>query len=133
MKIKILSLLFVALFSTSLFAQQQITNEEHERILTHVEDNLYNVQFLNSTNEIVQEGQYWKENETLKPHGTWTLYSMTSGDIVTTSTFDKGERISVETIVDGKIVKADKQQLSILKIEKEIDRLEKRLADLKEN
>lgn len=133
MRTKILSLLIIAAFSTGLFAQQSITNEKHERILTHVEDNVFNVKFYNASGIVVQEGQYWKEGDSFKPHGKWALYSSASGDIVTTSTFDKGERISVETIIDGKVVKADKQQLAIKQIEKQIDQLEKRLADLKQN
>ena len=132
MKTKILSLLIVAAFSTGLYAQQTITNEKHERVLTHVEDNIFNVKFYDASGNITQEGQYWKEGKSFKPHGKWALYSSIDGDIVTTSTFEKGERISVETVIDGKVVQADKQQLAIKQIEQKIDQLEKRLADLKE-
>ncbi|MEQ8524951.1 hypothetical protein [Gracilimonas sp.] len=133
MRTKVLSLLIIAAFSSGLFAQQSITNEKHERVLTHVEDNIFDVKFFDANGTVVQEGQYWKEGNSFKPHGKWALYSSASGDIVTTSTFEKGERVSVETVIDGKVVKADKQQLAIKQIEKQIDQLEKRLADLKEN
>ncbi|MBO6585403.1 MAG: hypothetical protein JJ953_04810 [Gracilimonas sp.] len=133
MKTKFLPILFIAVFSTGLFAQQNVTNEKHERVLAHIEDNIFSVKFYNAEGAVVQEGQYWKEGDLFKPHGKWALYSSIDGDIVTTSTFDKGERISVETVIDGKVVKADKQQLAIKQIEQQIDQLEKRLADLEEN
>lgn len=133
MKFNILSLLLLALLSTGLFAQQSITNEKHERVLTHVEDNIFDVKFYDAEGTIVQEGQYWKDGESFIPHGKWALYSTVDGDIVTTSTFDKGQRISVQTVIDGQVLKADKQQLAINQIKQQIDQLEKRLADLKEN
>ena len=131
MKSTITALLFIAIFSTTAFAQQTITNEKHEKIVTNIDENLFSVKFLDADGSIVQEGQYWEEENLLKPHGEWKLYS--SGEVITTSTFDKGERLSVETIIDGKVVKADKQMLAIKQIEQEIDQLEKRLADLKQN
>ncbi|MCP9290769.1 MULTISPECIES: hypothetical protein [Gracilimonas] len=133
MKTKFLPILFIAVFSTGLFAQQNITNEKHDRVLTHIEDNIFSVKFYDADGTVAQEGQYWKEGDLFRPHGKWALYSSIDGDIVTTSTFNKGERISVETVIDGKVVKADKQQFAIKQIEQQIDQLEKRLADLKEN
>jgi hypothetical protein len=132
MKFKTTIILLVALlFSTGLYAQQSITNEEYDKVVTNIDGNLFSVKFLETDGTVAQEGQYWQEDNLLKPHGTWTLYS--AGEVVTTSTFDKGERLSVETIIDGKVVKADKQALTIKKIEQEINQLEKRLADLKKN
>lgn len=133
MKSKLLSLLIIAGFSTGLFAQHSITNEKHQRVLSHVEANVFDVQFLNDEGEIVQEGQYWKDGDLYKPHGTWTLYSLIDGDVVTTSTFDKGERISVETVIDGKLVKADKEQLSAINKNRETKQLEASLTDSKEH
>ena len=131
MKSTITVLFFLAIFSATTFAQQTITNEKHEKVVTKIDNNLFSVKFLDTEGAVTQEGQYWKEGNLLKPHGEWTLYS--SGEVVTTSTFDKGERLSVETIIDGKVVKADKHLLAIKQIEQEIDQLEKRLADLKQN
>ncbi|WP_421773700.1 hypothetical protein [Gracilimonas sp.] len=133
MKTKILPILLLAVFSTGLFAQQSIINEKHQRVLTHAEDNIFNVKFYDADGTLVQEGQYWKDGESFKPHGKWALFSSINGNIVTTSTFNKGERISVETVIDGKVVKTDRHQLAIKQIEQKIDQLEKRLADLKEN
>lgn len=131
MKSKILSLMILAGFSTGLFAQQTVTNEKHQRVLSHFEANIFDVQFLNDEGEIVQEGQYWKDGDHYKPHGTWTLYSLIDGDVVTTSTFDKGEQISVETVIDGKLVKADKEQLAVKKINR-TKQLEASLTNSKE-
>ncbi|MAL18973.1 MAG: hypothetical protein CL670_04725 [Balneola sp.] len=132
MKFKTISILLLALlFTTGLNAQQTITNEEHKKVVTNIDGNLFSVKFLETDGTVAQEGQYWEEDNLLKPHGTWTLYS--AGEVVTTSTFNKGERLSVETIVNGKVIKADKQALTIKKLEQEINQLEKRLADLKKN
>lgn len=133
MKFKVLSLLIIAGFSTGLFAQQSITNEKHQRILSHVDANVFDVQFLNDEGDIVQEGQYWKDGDLYKPHGTWTLYSLIDGDIVTKSTFDKGERISVETVIDGKLVRADKEQLAVIKVNRDAKQLEASLTNTKEH
>lgn len=133
MKSTLLSLILIAGLSTGLFAQRTITNEKHKRVLSHVEANIFNVQFFNSDGELVQEGQYWRDGDLFKPHGNWVLYSEINGEVTTTSTFDKGERLSVQTTIDGEIVKADKQMLSIRNIENQIDQLEKKLADLKHN
>lgn len=133
MKFKVLTLLILAGFSTGLFAQQSITNVKHQRVLSHVEANVFNVQFLNDEGEIVQEGQYWKDGDLFKPHGIWTLYSLIDGDIVTKAVFDKGERISVETVIDGELVKADKQQLAVIKTNRKTEQLQVSLTNSKEH
>lgn len=115
MKRIISTILFALVLTTGLFAQQTITNEKHERILTQVETNIYDVQFLDSEGNVVQEGQYWRDGDSFKPHGTWTLFALNSGEVTTRSTFDKGEQLSVETIIDGMLVSVDKQQLVVRK------------------
>jgi hypothetical protein len=112
MKSIISTILFALVLTTGLFAQQTITNEQHERVLTHVEGNIYDVQFLDSRGTVVQEGQYWRDEDLLKPHGTWLLFAQHSKKVSTKATYEKGEQISVETIIDGKVIKADKQQLA---------------------
>ncbi len=133
MKSKILTLLILAGFSTALFAQQNIINEKHQRVLSHVEANVFNVQFMNDEGEIVQEGQYWKDGDLFKPHGIWTLYSLINGEVVTKATFDKGEKISVETVIDGELVKADKEQLAVIKINRETKQLQATLTNSKKH
>lgn len=111
MKSFISTILFALVLTTGLFAQQTIKNEKHERLLTHVEGNVFDVQFLDRDGNVVQEGQYWKEGDSFKPHGTWLLFAQNEDKVVTKATYEKGRQLTVETIIDGKVIKADKQQL----------------------
>ncbi|MDR9418742.1 hypothetical protein [Gracilimonas sp.] len=106
-------ILLALLLTTGLKAQQDITNQKHERVITHVENNLYDVKFLNEKGDVVQKGQYWRDGESILPHGTWLLFSGNVKDkVVTKATFDKGEQLTVETFINGKLVQADQQQLA---------------------
>jgi hypothetical protein len=113
MKSVISTLLFVLVLTTGLFAQQTITNEKHERLLTHVAGNIFDVQFIDGKGNVMQEGQYWRDGDLFKPHGSWTLFAHNSKEVVTKAIYEKGEQLSVETIINGKVIKADKQQLAI--------------------
>lgn len=107
MKSIISTILFALVLSTGLFAQQSIQNEKHQRILTHVEDNIFDVTFYDSSGNAVQEGQYWRDGEAFIPHGTWLLFSLNSDEVVTKATFYKGEQLTVETLIDGNVLKAE--------------------------
>lgn len=109
MKTVISTLLFALVLTTGLFAQQSVTNEKHERVLSHVEDNIFNVTFLDSNKDVVQQGQYWRDGDTYKPHGTWFLFAYGTDEIATTATYYKGKQLTVETIIDGKVIKANKE------------------------
>lgn len=115
MKMSLFTFLFALVFTTGLFAQQTITNEKHERVLTHVEHNIYDVQFFDQNGTVVQEGQYWKEGDKYKPHGTWILYAYNSQEIASKATFHKGKQLSIETMIEGELVKADLNQLAVNK------------------
>ncbi|MDR9417103.1 MAG: hypothetical protein RI564_12530 [Gracilimonas sp.] len=112
MKSILTTILFTLVLTTGLFAQQTITNEKHERILTHVEGNVFDVQFLDMEGKVMQEGQYWREGELFKPHGTWYLFSQDDHKVVTKATYIKGEQITIETVINGEILIANKQQLA---------------------
>ncbi len=112
MKKLISAFLFVLIFSTGLFAQQTVKNVEHEYVITHVENNIYDVQFFDDEGNILQEGQYWKEGNTVKPHGTWVLYGFNTDEVITKAVYDKGQKLSIETIIDGKVVKANKELIA---------------------
>jgi len=112
MKKLISAFLFVLIFSTGLFAQQTVKNVEHEYVITHVENNIYDVQFFDDEGNILQKGQYWKEGNTVKPHGTWVLYGFNTDEVITKAVYDKGEKLSIETIIDGKVVKANKELIA---------------------
>jgi hypothetical protein len=107
MKSIISTILFALVLTTGLFAQQTIKNEKHQRILTHVEGNIFDVTFYDNDGNVVQEGQYWKEGEAFIPHGIWLLFSLNSDEVVTKATYNKGEQLMVETVLDGKVLKAD--------------------------
>ncbi|MEX2347647.1 MAG: hypothetical protein WD511_00385 [Balneolaceae bacterium] len=109
MKKLIVTFLFVLILSTGLFAQQTVKNVEHEYVITHVENNIYDVKFFDIKGNILQKGQYWKEGNKVKPHGTWVLYGFNSDKVITKAVYDKGEKLSIETIIDGKVVKANKE------------------------
>lgn len=113
MKSIVSTIFFTLVLTTGLFAQQTITNEKHDRVLTHVDENIFNVQFIDSKGSVVQEGQYWRDGDLFKPHGTWILFAHNSKKVITKATYERGEQLSVETIIDGKVIKADKQQLAI--------------------
>lgn len=112
MKKLIPAFLFILIFSTGLFAQQTVKNVEHEYVITHVENNIYNVKFFDDEGNILQKGQYWKDGDTVKPHGTWVLFGFNSDEVITKAVYDKGEKLSIETIIDGKVVKADKELIA---------------------
>jgi len=112
MKKLISAFLFVLILSTGLFAQQTVKNVEHEYVITHVENNIYDVQFFDDEGNILQEGQYWKEGNTVKPHGTWVLYGFNTDEVITKAVYDKGQKLSIETIIDGKVVKANKELIA---------------------
>ncbi|WP_157939431.1 hypothetical protein [Gracilimonas amylolytica] len=112
MKTIITTILLGFFISTGLFAQQTIKNVEHDYVITHVENNVYDVKFLDSEGNILQKGQYWKEGNTVKPHGTWLLYGFDSDKVITKAVYDKGEKLSIETIIDGKVVKANKELIA---------------------
>ncbi|MDZ7807767.1 MAG: hypothetical protein U5K71_11720 [Gracilimonas sp.] len=112
MKKLISAFLFLLIFSTGLFAQQTIKNVEHEYVITHVENNIYDVKFFDNEGNILQEGQYWKEGNKVKPHGTWVLYGFNSDKVITKAVYDKGEKLSIETIIDGKVVQAKKELIA---------------------
>lgn len=112
MKTIVSTIIFALVLTTGLFAQQNITNEKHERLLTHVENNIFDVQFLDLDGNVVQEGQYWRDGDHFKPHGTWLLFSNDSKDVTTKATYEKGKQLTVETTINGKLIKADKQHIA---------------------
>ncbi|SMO69180.1 hypothetical protein [Gracilimonas mengyeensis] len=115
MKTTFFTLVFALIFSSTLFAQQTVTNEKHERVLTHVSQNIFDVTFFDSNGDIVQEGQYWKEDKKFKPHGTWVLYGYQSNEVVTVAEFDKGKQLSIQTTIDGELISANKSLLTAKK------------------
>lgn len=125
----ILSFLVVTSFSVT-NAQQTVTNTENEKIVTHVSGSNYDVIFTNADGDILQEGHYYKIDDRFKPHGIWKLYDRNTLDLVTTASYDKGEQIWVETIIDGKILRVNQNDLKVKRLENRIVALEEKVNGL---
>ncbi len=110
-------------------AQQTITSNENQKIVTHVSGDHYDVVFTNTDGAILQEGHYFKIGERFKPHGVWKLYDRNTLDLVTTAKYDMGEQLWVETIVDGKVLYVDQKDLKIKRLEERIAVLEQKVKD----
>ena len=107
------------------FAQQQVVNTENNKIVTHVAGNFYDVVFVTEDGNILQEGHYIKvEDKFLKPHGIWKLYDSNTFALVTTASYDTGEQLWVETMVDGKPLRVDKMDLTVKRLQNKIVALE---------
>ena len=133
MKTLILTLVLSFGFAVGAQAQYQITNQVNDKKITKITDNLYNVEIFDAQGLLLQKGQYWKMGNKLLPHGEWTLFSQDSDQVITSATYNKGQQVYIETIVDGTVIRADENLIAIKRIENEIKNLEKRLATLKQN
>lgn len=125
----ILSFLIVMSFSVT-NAQQTITNNQNEKIVTHVSGDIYDVIYVSVDGEVLQEGHYFKVGERFKPHGIWKLYDRNTLDLVTTASYDKGEQIWVETIIDGKVLHVNQYDLKVKRLENRIVALEEKVNGL---
>ena len=113
MKTILSTILLALVFSTTTFAQKPVVeNKSHERLITHVEGNIYDVRFLDENDVVLQKGQYWRNGNSLLPHGTWILFAQNSDKVVTKSKFEKGQQLFVETVIDGEVIRVNKQQLA---------------------
>ncbi len=120
----------IAMSFTVTNAQQTVTNSENKKIVTHVNGNNYDVVYLNDDGEILQKGHYYKLGERFKPHGIWKLYDRNTLDLVTTASYDKGEQIWVETIIDGKVLFVNQYDLKVKRLENRIVALEEKIESL---
>lgn len=111
-------------------AQQSVIDNENKKVVTYVSGNTYDVVFINSDGQTLQEGQYFKEGERFKPHGIWKLYNSTSLKLVTTAKYDRGEQLWVETNIDGKILFVDQNDLKVKRLEERIVALEEKVNGL---
>lgn len=133
MKKLTLSVCALLLLPVLVFSQSNTKIETHERLVTRIDNNLYNVVFKDNAGEIAQKGQYWKIGELFKPHGLWILYVPGTKDIITKSRYDKGRQIWIETIIDGKTYTYNEDEITINRLKNRIDLLEKKLANLNNN
>jgi hypothetical protein len=131
MKTLILSGIFLLSTSLGAFAQQKsIQNDAHKKQIEQIDQNLYSVTFTDEDGKTLQKGQYWKEKGHYKPHGIWTLYCTSTGELVTRSKFDKGTQQWIETRINGKMVMFTEKELEIKVLKEKIKTLESRLAKI---
>lgn len=131
MKKLLFTLSFLILMSFSVTnAQEKVTNSKNQKVVTHVSGNNYDVVFLNNDGDILQKGHYYKLGERFKPHGIWKLYDRNTFELVTTASYDKGEQIWVETIIDGKILHVNQYDLKVKRLENRIVALEEKINGL---
>ncbi len=134
MKTLVLSGIFLLSTSLGAFAQgKSIENDAHQKQIEQIDHNLYSVTFTDEDGKILQKGQYWKEKGHYKPHGIWTLYCRSTGEMVTRSKFKKGAQEWIETRIDGKMVMFTEKQLEIKDLKEKIKTLESRLAKLEKD
>lgn len=96
---------------------QQVTNSENERIVTHVVGNHYSVMVYNTNGALIQEGQYYKVKDALKPHGLWKLYDYNTQELVTKAMYEKGNQLWVETYIDGEMIRITQKEIEANKLE----------------
>ncbi|MBO6522319.1 MAG: hypothetical protein JJ971_00710 [Balneolaceae bacterium] len=110
---------------------QQIETPKEQKIVTHVIGDNYDVVYKDLNGNTLKEGKYLKIGDRFKPHGIWKLYDRSSFKLITTSKYDKGEQLWVETIIDGKILYVGKEELKMKRHEVRIAKLDKKANKLK--
>jgi len=115
---------------THISAQNNIKNNENQKIVTHVIGSHYDVVMYTTTGEIVQEGHYFKEGDRFLENGIWKLYDHNTHELVTKARYDKGEQIWVETWIDGELIRVNKKEKEVIRLNTTVAQLEKNLAEI---
>ena len=111
----------------------QNINQENDikKIVTHVIGKQYDVVFYSSTGELLQSGQYYQVEDRLKKHGVWKLYDSNTFELVTTAEYNKGERLWIETIIDGEVIRLNEYEIQIHRLQNRIAELESKIETKK--
>ena len=130
MKTLLLTLVFI-LFTglTNSTAQNIIEQVENQKIVTHLTGDHYSMTMYSAEGGVLQEGFYFKNDEGFLEHGIWKLYDHNTYELVTKVKFDKGEKIWIETNIDGEFVRITQQDIEVNRLKNRISALEKQLAD----
>ncbi len=130
MKTLILTLvLFLFSGFTNSTAQNAIEQVENQKIVTHLIGDHYSMTMYSVDGDILQQGYYYKSDNTLLEHGIWKLYDYNTYELVTKIKFNKGEKIWIETNIDGEFVRITQQEIEVNRLKNRITALEKQLAD----
>lgn len=114
---------------TNSTAQNTIEQVENQKIVTHLIGDHYSMTMYSAEGGVLQEGFYFKTDESFLEHGIWKLYDHNTYELVTKVKFDKGEKIWIETNIDGEFVRITQQDIEVNRLKNRISALEKQLAD----
>jgi hypothetical protein len=130
MKTLLLTLVFILFTGLSnSTAQNTIEQVENQKIVTHLIGDHYSMTMYSAEGGVLQEGFYFKTDESFLEHGIWKLYDHNTYELVTKVKFDKGEKIWIETNIDGEFVRITQQDIEVNRLKNRISALEKQLAD----
>jgi hypothetical protein len=108
----------------------ETTTPTLKKVVTKTSDNTYSVEVKNADGLVIQAGEYLKNGTELIPHGTWTLYAHNSTDVLTRIKYEKGEKIWLETKIDGQFKRMDNNEIKIHQLESKIVSLEKKIDSI---
>ncbi len=128
-KLTMLLALFLSVTLT-LSAQNDVKSTDIKKTIIKIADDSYSLKVTDADGFVIQEGEYLTDGKTLIPHGTWTLFAHKSDEILTRIKYDKGQKIWLETIIDGKMKRMDKDDITIHKLETRIASLEKKIESI---
>ncbi len=126
---KKLTLIFTLILSVTLTlsAQNNSNKSDLEKTVTQVSENIYSIEVNDEDGFIIQKGEYYSNGKTLLPHGIWTLYAHKSNNVLTRIKYNEGEKIWLETFVNGEMKRMNKEEITIHKLQTRIAALEKKV------
>ena len=113
--------------SLSGFAQNNVKSSDFNKTVIKTSETSYDVLIKNKEGLIIQKGEYAKAGDKLLPHGTWTLFAHNSDKVLTKIKYDKGEKIWLETNVNGETKRLNSRDLTIHRLETRIAHLENKI------
>jgi hypothetical protein len=130
MKKSILLSALVLLFTIGINGQSISLDQEPEKTITKITDSIYSVEVKASNGNVIQSGEYLLVDNQLLNHGIWTLFAHNSADVLTKIKYDKGERIWLETKIDGKFKRLSNNEIIIKQLETKIASLEEKIDSI---
>ena len=130
MKKSILLSALVFLFTMGINGQSVSLDQEPEKTITKITESIYSVEVKASNGNVIQSGEYLLVDKQLLNHGIWTLFAHNSADVLTRIKYDKGERIWLETKIDGNFKRLSNNEIIIKQLETKIASLEEKIDSI---
>lgn len=105
-------------------------DQEPEKTITKITESIYSVEVKASNGNVIQSGEYLLVDKQPLNHGIWTLFAHNSADVLTRIKYDKGERIWLETKIDGKFKRLSNIEIIIKQLETKIASLEEKIDSI---